>query len=228
MILGVGSGWYEPEHTMFGFALGDNATRMDRLEEALHVITSLLRSEEPVSYSGRFYRLQEALLRPRPLNPHSLKLLIGGHGPRRTLPLVARFADIWNSPPLSVEQFQAASSLLDELLRKAGRQPADVKRTALVPVLCGRGPAELEMQFRASRLLRSDLPTHPWETVLEALRSMEPTLIVGPPDTVIAGLQAYADAGVDELIIHWRGLDDIEGLERLAEQVLPYLSAPKR
>jgi alkanesulfonate monooxygenase SsuD/methylene tetrahydromethanopterin reductase-like flavin-dependent oxidoreductase (luciferase family) len=143
MILGIGAGWVDLEHTMFGFALGDIATRLARLEEALHVISSLLRSEEPVSYRGRFYRLQEALLGPRPLSPHSPKLLLGGHGPRRTLPLVARFADIWNCPPPSVEQFQAASSLLDNLLRKAGRQPADVKRTALVPVLCGRSPAEL-------------------------------------------------------------------------------------
>lgn len=62
---------------------------------------------------------------------------------------------------------------------------------------------------------------------MEGLRSRLSNLIIGPPETVIAGMQAYADAGVEELIMNWRGLDAIEGLERLAEQVLPHFSAPK-
>ena len=227
MILGVGSGWVEMEHTMFGLDLGDMTTRLDRFEEALHVITQLLRSEEPVTYQGRFYQLQEALLGPRPLHSHSPKLLIGAKGPRRTLPMVARFADVWNGDDLSVEQFKEASSMLDDLLRKAGRQPSDVKRTVLVPVLCGQTPAEIETQIRAFRRFVPDLPTHPWDSVVEGLHSRLPNLIIGPPETVIAGMRAYADAGVEELIMNWRGLDDIEGLERLPEQVLPHLSAPK-
>src|SRR5207342_377435 len=77
MVLGLGSGWIESEHTMFGLDLGDMKTRLDRLEEALQVTTLPLRSPEPVTYSGRFYRLQEALLGPRPLHPNSPKILIG-------------------------------------------------------------------------------------------------------------------------------------------------------
>lgn len=227
MILGVGSGWIELEHTMFGLELGDMTTRLDRFEESLHVITQLLRSEEPVTYKGRFYQLQEALLGPRPLHSHSPQLLIGAKGPRRTLPLAARFADVWNGEGLSVEQFKEASSLLDDLLRKEGRQPSDVKRTVLVPILCGRNPAEIEAQVRAFRLYHRDLPTHPWDSVVEALRSKLSNLIIGPPETVIAGLQAYADAGVEELIMYWRGLDAIEGLERLAKEVLPHFSVSK-
>ena len=227
MILGVGSGWYEPEHTMFGLDLGDMTTRLDRFEEALHVITQLLRSEEPVNYKGRFYQLQEALLGPRPLHAHSPKLLIGAQGPRRTLPMVARFADVWNGDGLSVEQFKEASSLLGNLLRKAGRQSSDVKRTLLLPVLCGRTPEEIESQLRAFRLFDPDLPTDPWDNVLEGLHSRLSNLIIGPPEKVIAGMRAYADAGVEELIMNWRGLDDIKGLERLAEHVLPHFSALK-
>lgn len=224
MILGIGAGWLEPEHTMFGYDLGSVAMRLDRLEEALHVITSLLRSETPVTYQGRFYRLQEAMLGTRPLQPHSPRLLIGAKGKRRMLPLVARFADIWNGDGLSVEEFRATSALLDDLLLAVDRQPTALKRTVLVPVLCGRNPAEMEMQLRAARLVVPDLPTHPWDAVLEALRQRMPTLIAGPPDAIITGLQAYAEAGAEELIVHWRGLDDIEGLTRLAEEVLPHVA----
>lgn len=227
MILGVGSGWIEMEHTMFGLELGDVKTRLDRFEEALHVITQLLRSEEPVNYTGRFYQLQEALLGPRPLHAPSPKLLIGARGPRRTLPLVARFADIWNGDDLSVEQFKEASLLLDGLLGKAGRQPSDVKRTVLVTVLCGSTLAEIETHLRAFRPLAPDLPTHPWEAVVEWLQKRQPNLIIGPPETVIARMRAYAEAGVEELIMKWRGLGHIEGLERLAEHVLPHFSAAK-
>jgi alkanesulfonate monooxygenase SsuD/methylene tetrahydromethanopterin reductase-like flavin-dependent oxidoreductase (luciferase family) len=228
MVLGLGTGWLEVEHTMYGFPLGNPATRVDRLEEALHVVTSLLRSNEPVSYSGRFYRLEKATLLPRPLGPHTPKLLIGGTGRRRMLPLIARYADVWNADKVSLKEFRVASSLLDEHMRKVGRSPEEIKRSVLVPVLCGRNQAEIEGQLQAFRFIRPDLPTHPWEAVLEELRRAMPTLIIGTPEEVVAGLQAYADAGVDEFMIHYRGLDDVDGLRRLAEEVMPHLAANER
>jgi alkanesulfonate monooxygenase SsuD/methylene tetrahydromethanopterin reductase-like flavin-dependent oxidoreductase (luciferase family) len=224
MILGIGAGWLEAEHTMFGYDLGSVAMRLDRLEEALHVITSLLRSETPVTHQGRFYRLQEAMLGTRPLQPHRPRLLIGAKGRHRMLPLVARYADIWNGDGLSVEEFRETSALLDELLTAVDQPPEAVKRTVLLPVLCGRSPAEMEMQLRAARPFLPDLPTHSWDAMLAALRTHMPTLIAGPPDAVIAGLHAYAEAGAEDLIIHWRGLDDTEGLTRLAEEVVPHVT----
>ena len=100
MVLGVGAGHFEREHTMFGYELGDMATRFDRLAEGLEVITRLLRSAEPVSFEGTFYRLHEAVL-PGPRRLHGPPVMIGGSGPRRTLPLVARFADVWNAAGVS-------------------------------------------------------------------------------------------------------------------------------
>ena len=144
------------------------------------------------------------------------------------LPLSARFADVWNGDKLSVEEFRAVSSLLDEHMREAGRRPDEIKRSVLVPVLCGRNQAEIEGQLQGLRFLRPDLPTHPWEAVLGELRRAMPTLIVGAPEEVVAGIQAYAEAGVDEFMIHYRGLDDIEGLRRLAEEVMPHLAAYER
>ena len=113
MILGVGAGWDEPNHTMFGYQLGDVATRMARLEDGLEVITHLLRNNGPTSYHGPFFQLREALLLPQPQRPGGPPLLIGGTGPRRTLPLVARYADIWDAGFLTPETFAQRAAHLD-------------------------------------------------------------------------------------------------------------------
>lgn len=132
-ILGVGAGWQEREHTLFGFALGDLKSRMDRFEEGLQVITRLLRSDEPVTFEGRFYQLHGATLLPRPTRRGGPPILIGGSGPKRTLPLVARYADIWNGSVLTPEQFGERSKQLSVLIEQVGRKPSDVKRTVMLP-----------------------------------------------------------------------------------------------
>src|SRR4051794_224003 len=92
MVLGVGAGWNEREHRSFGYELGDKKTRMDRLAEALAVMTLLARSEEPVSFDGKFYKLEDAKIMPRAARPNGPRIMVGGAGPQRTLPLTARYA----------------------------------------------------------------------------------------------------------------------------------------
>ena len=131
MILGIGAGWQEREHTLFGHALGDIPTRMARFEEGLEVITRLLQSDEPVTFEGKFFQLRGATLLPRPQRTGGPQILIGGNGVKRTLPLVARYANIWNGVFLSPEVFKENCTTLDGLLQKAGRKPSDVKRTMM-------------------------------------------------------------------------------------------------
>ena len=154
MFLGLGAGWQEREHHLFGFDLGDVPTRMSRFEEGLEVVTRLLKSDEPVTYEGRFYQLRGATLLPRPQRPGGPRILIGGNGPRRTLPLVARYADIWNTIMLSPGEFRERSALLDKLLIDAGRQPGDVKRTLMKRVDFGRDKAELDRRLSWRRWSR--------------------------------------------------------------------------
>src|SRR5947209_12638365 len=97
MYLGLGAGWQEREHTLFGLHLGDIPTRMARLEEGLEVVTRLLNSNVPVTFEGRFYQLRSATLLPRPQRPGGPRILLGGSGVKRTLPLVARYAHAWNA-----------------------------------------------------------------------------------------------------------------------------------
>jgi F420-dependent oxidoreductase-like protein len=132
-ILGLGAGWQEREHSLFGYDLGDIKTRLDRFEEGVQVISRLLKSDQPVSFDGRHFQLREATLLPRPARRGGPPIMIGGSGPKRTLPLVARYADIWNGVYLSPERFAETSKQLDELVHAQRRQPSDVKRTIMMP-----------------------------------------------------------------------------------------------
>jgi alkanesulfonate monooxygenase SsuD/methylene tetrahydromethanopterin reductase-like flavin-dependent oxidoreductase (luciferase family) len=222
MWLGVGAGWMDYEHHMFGYHLGDMATRMARFAEGLEVITRLLQSAEPVSYAGQFYQLHEATLHPRPQPPGGPPILVGGKGPRRSLPLVARYADIWNATRLTLDEFRVRSAQLDELARIAGRAPGAIKRTVMIPVLCGRDRADLERRVQGVRQLFPDFVDMPLDALLDDMREMFGAMIVGAPDEVRSAMRAYADAGVEELIVQWFGMEDLEGLQLLAEQVLPH------
>src|SRR6266852_8072778 len=220
MILGVGAGWQEREHRLFGHELGDIPTRMARLEEGLAVITRLLRSDEPVTYEGRFFQLRGATLLPRPQRPGGPRILIGGNGFKRTLPLVARYADIWNGNFLSPEAFLERSVTLDQLLRAAGRNPSEIKRTVMLSLTFGRDMAELDRHLS----WRRDNPQYAGkylDKVIEAL-SIDGT-IVGTPEMIIEQISAYGKVGADELVLQWFDLDDIDGLRAFATSVLPRL-----
>jgi F420-dependent oxidoreductase-like protein len=219
MILGVGAGWQEREHRLFGHELGDVPTRMARLEEGLEVITRLLHSDEPVTYEGRFFQLRGATLLPRPQRPGGPRILIGGNGPKRTLPLVARYADIWNGVFLSPTAFHDHSTALDELLRAAGRRPGDVRRTMMNGLFFGRDMNELDRRL-IWRHNEPEVAGKPLEAVIDFMRDSGHS-IVGTPDAVVEQIKAYAEAGVEELMLQWFDIDDIDGLQAFATSVLP-------
>ena len=147
--------------------------------------------------------------------------MIGGKGPRRTLPLVARHADIWNATSLTPAEFQERSALLDDLVRAAGREPSAVKRTITKIVFCGRDVAELERCLRRMRQIQgaADLPH---EGLLEMVRSRFGA-IIGPPEDVAEQVAAYARAGAEEFVLQWVDVEDTEGLRVIAEEVLPQI-----
>jgi alkanesulfonate monooxygenase SsuD/methylene tetrahydromethanopterin reductase-like flavin-dependent oxidoreductase (luciferase family) len=220
MVMGVGSGWSEPEHERFGYDLGDIPTRIARFEEGLEVISRLLRSDEPVSVAGRFYTLRDARMLPRPERTGGPPIMIGGKGRPRILQLVARHADIWNATWLTLDEARERNAALDDLLRAAGRQPGDVRRTLTLLVWCGRDGDEMERRLRYPReLLGSDQPV---DEVAEQLRGRFGA-IIGDPEHVAERLAAYAEAGVDEIMVQWMDVTDFDGIRIIAEDVLPRL-----
>jgi F420-dependent oxidoreductase-like protein len=219
LILGLGAGWQEREHTLFGHDLGDVPTRMARLEEGLEVVTRLLRSDDSVTFEGRFFQLRGATLLPRPQRPGGPRIMIGGNGPKRTLPLAARYADVWNGTFRSPDDFRALSTRLDDLAIAAGRQPGDIRRTMMASLFFGRDEAALEAKVGGLRERSPDLAGKSIDELLGFLR--ERNALAGSADVVAEQIAAYGAAGVEELMLQWFDLDDMDGLRAFAEQVLP-------
>ncbi len=222
MILGVGAGWQEREHALFGYSLLDVPTRMRRFEEGLEVVTRLLHSDEPTTYDGQFYHLRDATLLPRPERPGGPSVLIGGSGMTRTLPLVARYATHWNAAFISPEAFQERNARLNELLHPAGRRVEDVQRSVMLTLIFARDRDELERRL-ASYRQRPKLAGKTLDDVVTALHTSG-SAIVGTPEAVLRRIHDYESAGVQELMLQWLDLDDIEGLRALADTVLPQVA----
>lgn len=124
--LGLGAGWYEPEHTMYGIDFPSPGQLIERFEEAVEIIDRLLRSEV-VTFDGKHYSLREAEFRPGPVQKPRPPLTIGAHGPRM-LKLCARYADAWNSFG-SVDEIRARNRVLNEKCAEVGRDPAEIARS---------------------------------------------------------------------------------------------------
>lgn len=205
--IGLGAGWNEREHRAFGFDLGDLDTRFARLEDAVHVVRTLTRSTAPASYAGDHHAIEEAYLQPRSPRADGPPIVIGGNGPRRTLPLVATYADEWNAVMLPLDDFQARSERLDGLLAERGREPSSVKRTLMTRGLVGRDEAALHAREGQ-----------------DAIASQRARgAVIGTPNQIVDQLGRYAEGGIQGVQLQWRNLDDIGGLELLASEVLPQL-----
>ncbi len=205
--LGLGAGWQEREHEAHGFDLLETDLRFARFEEGLEVVTRLLQSDEPVSFDGEFYRLRDALLKPRSPRPGGPPIVIGGNGPRRTLPLAARYADEWNAVFATPERFAELNARLDGLLKEGGRPPEQVRRTLMTRAVFGRTDADVERKLAGQRA--------------DELRARG--IIVGTAPEVTEQLGRLDEAGVQRVMLQWLETDDVAGLEAMAQSVLPEL-----
>jgi len=207
LTLGVGAGWQAREHTNFGFDLLEIPERFARFEEGLTVITRLLREETPVTFTGQYYQLQDAVLLPRPQRAGGPPVLIGGNGEQRTLPLVARYANEWNGVYLTTQRYAALSQRLDELLIAQGRQPQDVRRSLMTGLLFSPDTAPQQSQLQGMGFESA-----------EAARARG--IVVGGPAEVKEQLRQIAAMGVQRVMLQWMDLDNIAGLTALAQAVL--------
>ncbi|HSM57609.1 MAG TPA: LLM class F420-dependent oxidoreductase [Candidatus Sulfomarinibacteraceae bacterium] len=209
LILGLGAGWQEREHHKFGHDLLPTAQRFDRFEEGMEVVTRLLQQDEPVDFDGEYYQLNEALLLPRPQRAGGPPILVGGNGPRRTLPLAARYAQEWNGVFTTAEHFAELNSRLDELLEAEDRQPQDVRRSLMTGTIFGRDETEVDEKAAARGRSVEELRQH--------------GLIVGAGDDFVQQIKAYEEAGAYRILLQWLDLDDLDGLAAMAHTVLPHL-----
>jgi F420-dependent oxidoreductase-like protein len=175
--LAIGAAWYDAEHRQLGLEFPPTARRFDRLEDALEMLTGLF-TGEVVSYEGSHFSLDHAQMRPVPVQRPHPPIWIGGSGRRRTLPLVAKWADVWHTYG-APEQLAAMSTEVDLLAEAAGRDPASIRRASSLSL------------------------SAPWDAVrreAEALRDVGiDYLVCGWPDEGRARVEQFATTIMAEL-----------------------------
>ena len=199
-IMGLGAGWQEREHTAYGIPLGTVRERLDRLEEACRVVTDLFRYQKS-NFEGAYYQLVDAPLEPKPIQT-PLPLMIGGGGERRTLRIVAEYANEWNvwGTPETLAQ---KGGVLEGHCRAVGRDAAEIQRSACTLLLYTEDAERLGRARGAGR-----------------------PVLGGSRDEVLRTVQEYVDAGVDELIIPdftlgANAFERTEQMDRFIEEIAP-------
>jgi alkanesulfonate monooxygenase SsuD/methylene tetrahydromethanopterin reductase-like flavin-dependent oxidoreductase (luciferase family) len=209
-VLGLGAGWHAAEHRTFGFEFPSLRKRLDRLDEGLRICRQML-DGQAARLDGAWFRVDGARNEPAPLQAR-LPLLVGGSGERRTLPLVARYADAWNGEG-DPATYARRSALLDDLCREAGREPSSVSRTVGLPPPLIRPQRESAVPVLTELLVRHGLPRG------DATAAAEGSPLVGTAEQVTGRLLEYADAGAEEVIFDWPTPSDEATLEALAGPV---------
>jgi F420-dependent oxidoreductase-like protein len=205
-ILGIGAAWNDEEHAGYGFPYPPIGERMDRLEEALQICTAMF-TQEDASFSGRHYTIEHALNFPRPIRPTAIPILVGGSGERRTLALVARYADACNLFG-DVATVKHKLEVLARHCEAIGRDPASITKTRLGGLVIAATPEEADRKGRE----------------MAAARGMDEEryrgyVVAGDPDGVCEQVGAYLDAGLDGLIFNMHDAQDLEPV-RLAGRTL--------
>ena len=189
--LGIGAGWFELEHNSLGYEFGTFTDRFEKLEEALQIIKPMLNGEK-VSFSGKHYSVTDAVNSPAPIS--QIPIMIGGSGEKKTLRMVAQYANESNLSRGTAQEIPQKLDALAAHCERLGRNRSEIKVTKLV--MCCVAPTMEEAQADVKALSGAKNWT---DEVMQMLPHM---LIFGDPDTVGEKLQELMSTGIDGLTIN--------------------------
>ncbi|WP_018656782.1 LLM class F420-dependent oxidoreductase [Actinomadura flavalba] len=206
---GIGTGWFEAEHTAYGIPFPSLNERFERLEEQLRICTGLWRTPEgeTFDFDGAHYTLKDSPALPKPVRPEGPPVIIGGFGAKRTPRLAAAYADEYNVPFHTLDDTVAAYGRVRAAVEAAGRTAPMVYSAAQV-VCCGRD--EDEIARRAAAIGREPA-------------ELRENGLAGTPAELLDKLRRFADAGTECVYLQVLDLDDLNHLELLAFEVLDKL-----
>jgi F420-dependent oxidoreductase-like protein len=192
--MGIGAGWAKVEYDAYGIPFPEAKVRLDQVEEGIQCLRGLLH-DEVTSFDGQYFQLVEARNEPRPVQA-KLPIWIGGAGEKRTLKMAARYADGWNVPFVTPEQFAHKCAVLDAHCADVGRDPREISRAINVG-----------LAFTEESLV------HQFGNLAPAVRG---GVLGGSDDEMINRLGQYVEAGADQVNIALRAPFDLESLERFS------------
>jgi F420-dependent oxidoreductase-like protein len=210
--LGIGAGWNDQEHRTFGVPFPPLRERLDRLECGARAIRALW-AGGPATLDQPHYPLVAARIDPRPA-PGAVPLVVGGRGERRTLRVVAAFADEWNVTRVTPDELAAKTRVLEAHCREAGRDPRAIRRSLMVPLAVGRTPAETAARRARihARFPRVPADEAGWRAA---------GFLHGTPAEVVEALRGWRALGIWRVFLQMLDPDDAEALDLVAREVLP-------
>jgi F420-dependent oxidoreductase-like protein len=208
-IHGLGAGWFEAEHEAYGFHFGTLGERFERLEDALNISRAMF-TQERASYEGKHHSVREAMNNPRPIRG-DIPIMIGGSGEKKTLRMVAQYADASNFFG-DAERIRHLVDVLEGHCERFDRDPAEITKTRLGTIIVAPTQEEADERFeRAGQ--RAHVPP-----------DRLATWIVGDPDTVAEKCSELLDAGLDALIFNTPYVHELDTVQLLGETLGPLCS----
>ncbi|MET8626229.1 LLM class F420-dependent oxidoreductase [Kitasatospora sp. NPDC004669] len=204
---GLGAGWYGAEHAAYGIPFPKE--KFGRLEEQLEIITGLWKTKlgDTFDFAGEYYTLTDSPALPKPAQER-IPVLVGGHGPKRTPALAARFADEFNLPFASAEDTAAQFGRVRDAVERAGRSADELVYSNALVACVGRDDAEVAR--RAAAIGRE-------------VDELKANGLAGTPDEVVEKIGRYAAVGSRRVYLQMLDLDDLDHLELIASRVAPQL-----
>jgi F420-dependent oxidoreductase-like protein len=205
--VGIGTGWFEDEHTAYGIPFPPLGERFDRLEEQLEVLTGLWRTPEgkTFDFDGRHHRLQDSPALPKPAQAGGPPIIIGGGGQRRTPALAARFASEFNLPFAPMSFWETQRERVRDACRAHDRDPDELTYSVALVVCVGEDDAEVARRAQA---------------IGREVDELRQNGVCGTPSEAVARLREWRDAGAERAYLQVLDLDDLDHIALLGRDVL--------
>ena len=210
--LGIGAGWHEGEHRMFGIPFPPLKERVDRLECGARTIRALWQGKK-ATLTQPYYPLVDAESYPLPPGGR-VPLIIGARGERRTLAIAAAHADEWNITRVTFDDYAAKRRVLDAHCAAAGRDAGAIARSLMVPVIVGRTGAELSARHTRARAIFPRVPE-------DEVSWRAAGFLYGTPERVVIDLKRWESLGVQRVMLQMLDMEDDVAIDLLAREVVP-------
>ncbi|BBC68115.1 hypothetical protein MMRN_50110 [Mycobacterium marinum] len=218
--MGIGGGWYEHEWRAYGYGFPSAGVRLGRLDEGVQIMRDAWRDGK-VSFDGKHYQVDGAIVAPKPLQNNGIPLWVAGGGEKVTLRIAAQYAQYTNFTP-QPEQFAHKSQVLAEHCRKLGTEFDAIVRSANFTAVLGT--SEADVKDRMGRV-RDRLVGYVPEAVADSMVGGLPDSATGTPEQVIERLAQIRDLGCEYAICYFpEAAYDRSGIELFEREVIPALS----
>src|ERR671910_76125 len=210
LFMGIGAGWNEQESLAYGISLPSNQERMLRLEEAIQVVRKMWTEEPYASFNGKYYQIRNAYCNPKPIQKPSPPILVGGSGERKTLKIVAKYADACNLFGSS-ETVRKKLDILKEHCKSVGRDYHSILKTKLSAIIVD------DNNDMAKNRVRKTFGGIPEEQIKEFV-------IYGTPEDVSRQIETFEQVGIQYLTVNLEPYGELEALNTFANKVVNKMS----